>query len=157
MIGYNEILRSVDLENIASSSTIDSNSINRNYKLRQTAIFNALREANPHLKSKELAEQMGTSPSTLQRIRKDLNMKSPYRYDIATPKRKKKDDTQTSSMEKETEKPTTIVVSKPKGRPISKIRSNPPAGNNDEIASHSFVTNMDEINRQIDEGLKNIN
>ncbi len=90
MIGYNEILRSVDLENIASSPTIDSNSINRNYKLRQTAIFNALREANPHLKSKELAEQMGTSPSTLQRIRKDLNMKSPYRYDIATPKRNKK-------------------------------------------------------------------
>jgi hypothetical protein len=68
MIGYNEILRSVDLENIASSSTIDSNSINRNYKLRQTAIFNALREANPHLKAKEVAEQMGSSPSTLQRI-----------------------------------------------------------------------------------------
>ena len=27
---------------------------------------------------------MGTSPSTLQRIRKDINMKSPYRYDIQT-------------------------------------------------------------------------
>ena len=88
MLGYNEILKSVNLESIATSSDIDANSINRNYKLRQTAIFNALREANPHFSAKELAKEMGTSTSTLQRIRRDINMKSPYRYDISTPKRK---------------------------------------------------------------------
>ena len=82
MIGYSDILRNIDLETISSSANIDANSINRNYKLRQAAIFNAIKEANPHLKSKEIALQMGTSPSTLQRIRKDINMKSPYRYDI---------------------------------------------------------------------------
>jgi hypothetical protein len=52
MLGYNEILKSANLENIASSSDIDANSINRNYKLRQAAIFYALREVNPHFSAK---------------------------------------------------------------------------------------------------------
>ena len=50
MIGYNDILKSIDLEKLSISSDLDPNSLNRNYKLRQVAIFNALREANHHLK-----------------------------------------------------------------------------------------------------------
>ena len=89
MTGYNEILKSLDLSIISQNSEMDANLLNKNFKLRQAAIFNTLREANPQITSKDLARQMGTSTTTLQRIRKDLNMASPYRYDISKSKKKK--------------------------------------------------------------------
>jgi AraC-like DNA-binding protein len=171
MIGYNDILKSINLEAIATSSDIDSNSINRNYKLRQAAIFNALREANPHLNAKELAQQMGTSTSTLQRIRKDINMKSPYHYDISSPKRKnhevqrahKNESELTQRSENITASDTKRLLSKvlpPQSEPNKKSTStrnnkrlsNPVAGNglgdevkvcaNETIVDGNYIDNL---------------
>ena len=71
--------------------------ISRQYKLSQIARFMEAKEANPTLKQKELARLLDVSESTIKRTRKDLNMKSPYRYDISLPKKTSKPDTKATS------------------------------------------------------------
>jgi hypothetical protein len=89
MSNLNQAIHNISLTNVSNTATIDSNLLNRHYKLEQVLIFNEIRKNNPHLNQKDIAAQMGTSVTSLQRIRKDLAMKSPYRYDIATRKKPK--------------------------------------------------------------------
>jgi len=144
MASYSEILKSINLEAIALSSDMDSNTINRNYKLRQVAIFNALREANPHLTAKELASQMGTSASTLQRIRKDINMKSPYRYDKIIQKHN-------GTKQSNEQEPHTVKISEQKvtiRNDVPQIKKGRPRkDNNNQVAG--------DIDNDVDELLKN--
>ena len=41
--------------------------------------FMSIKFANPKMKQSEIANQLGSSSSTLQRYRNDINMLSPYR------------------------------------------------------------------------------
>ena len=83
---------SILLQGIATIGSMDPNIINEHYKLEILAKFNEARLANPNIKSNELAHMIGTSDSTLKRIRRDLAIKSPYRYDIPIKNKSKKKD-----------------------------------------------------------------
>jgi len=80
MANIAEMLNKIDLVHISDSANINPDAITKAYKLQQLALFSTLRAHNPHLKANELAKQMGTSSTTLRRMRDDVNMASPYRY-----------------------------------------------------------------------------
>jgi hypothetical protein len=70
------------LQSIAVTGNIDANLINRNFKLEKLAKFNEMKLEHPKMKQVDICRLIGTSDSTLKRIRKDLNVSSPYRFDI---------------------------------------------------------------------------
>ena len=70
---------SFSLQQIQKTSSLDANSISRQYKLNLMADFMRVKYENPKLKQSEIANQLGMSSSTLQRYRNDINMLSPYR------------------------------------------------------------------------------
>ena len=70
---------SFSLQQKQKTSNLDANLISRQYKLNLMADFMRLKYENPKLKQSEIANQLGLSPSTLQRYRNDINMLSPYR------------------------------------------------------------------------------
>jgi len=81
MANIGEMLNKIDLVRISNSANINPKSLNpKAYKLQQLALFSTLRAHNPHLRANEIAKQMGTSSTTLRRMRDDVNMSSPYRY-----------------------------------------------------------------------------
>ena len=51
-------------------------------KYRTLLRFSEARRLNPHASQSQLCKSIGTSPSTMERIRKDLNVTSPYRYSV---------------------------------------------------------------------------
>lgn len=72
-----------NLLEIQSLSNFDPNNLNKIYKLDLMNKFMNAKTANPHLNQEQLCRMIGTSPSTIKRIRMDLNIKSPYRYDVS--------------------------------------------------------------------------
>ena len=79
------------LQQIPKTSNLDANLISRQYKLNLKADFMRLKNENPKLKQSEIANQLGSSSSTLRRYRNDINMLSPYRINTNnTEKRSKK-------------------------------------------------------------------
>ena len=70
---------SFSLQQIQKTSNLDANLISRQYKLNLMADFIRVKYENPRMKQCEIANQLGMSPSTLQRYRNDINMLSPYR------------------------------------------------------------------------------
>ena len=67
------------LQQISKTSNLDANLISRHYKLNLMAYVVRVKNENPNLKQSEIANQLGSSSSTLQRYRNDINMLSPYR------------------------------------------------------------------------------
>ena len=83
--------KSFSLQQIQKTSNLDANLISRQCKLNLMADFMRLKYENPKLKQPEIANQLSSSSSTLQRYRNDINMLSPYRIQsINTNKRTKK-------------------------------------------------------------------
>ena len=70
---------SFSLQQIQKTSNLDANLISRQYKLNLMADFMRVKYENPRMKQCEIANQLGMSPSTLQRYRNDIIMLSPYR------------------------------------------------------------------------------
>jgi predicted DNA-binding protein (UPF0251 family) len=56
--------------------------IKRFYQMKDIIKFAQLKSENRGVKQAELAKKMGTSKSSLQRTRKDLNLSSFYRHDV---------------------------------------------------------------------------
>ena len=78
------------LEQIQKTSNLDANLISRQYKLNLMADFMKIKYENPKMKQTEIANQLGMSPSTLQRYRNDINMLSPYRINPNNTKKRSK-------------------------------------------------------------------
>ena len=149
--------RSSMLSDIHASANMDANLINRDYKLQMVARFNQARLANPHLKSNEIAHMIGSSDATIKRIRQDINMKSPYRYDISTRKPKKPNEVrQTSEVQPITTNPrapTTVpkaAPKAPKGNP-KKTKKSDIGGRDELIATEYTASNIAEAKRLLAE------
>ena len=70
------------LRQISRTSNLDANLISRQYKLNLMADFMRVKYENPKLKQSEIANQVSLSTSTLQGVRNDKNMLSPYRIHL---------------------------------------------------------------------------
>ena len=104
-----------NLSNIKHLIDFDPNGLNRLYKLNIANKFMNVKAANPSLTQDQLCKMIGTSSSTMKRIRTDLNLTSPYRYDVPLKHKQKKKETEIKT---ETEKQT---ITKPnRGRPKKK-------------------------------------
>lgn len=86
----NETLKKINLQTFADEGALDVNLLQRRTKVMKTAVFNQIMLEHPEYTNKQICDAMNISPSTMCRIRRDLGAKSPYRYDIPTPKRNKK-------------------------------------------------------------------
>ena len=78
------------LQQIQRTSNLDANLISRKYKLNLMADFMKVKYENPKMKQSEIANQLGMSPSTLQRYRNDVNMLSQYRINPNNTKKRTK-------------------------------------------------------------------
>ena len=119
----------INLKSLAEEGAIDANLIQRQAKVENVAVYMQIKKDNPDLKNAEICSAMNMSASTMRRIRKDLAVSSPYRYDIPTKKSKPKPETNskliastitTSKSESETQPIITVqktVSKKPVGRP----------------------------------------
>jgi hypothetical protein len=152
---------SLYLQAIAQTATLDPNLLNKHFKLEQVARFNELRLANPRLKQNEIAHLMGTSDSTLKRIRKDLGLGSAYRYDIPVFTSKKKINEEDKVKE---ENPKKTRGRKKKSETIqltnNRNRSKTPNkkddyGGTEELPRETYVN--DDESEDIEEILKQVN
>ena len=80
------------LEQIFKTGNMDSDLITRQYFLDLNAKFMQEKSLNPKLKQSEIAKQLNLSTSTIQRSTKEINMKSPNRYQNSNEKRQKISD-----------------------------------------------------------------
>ena len=78
----------ISLKSLAEEGAIDANLIQRQAKVENVAVYMQIKKDNPELKNNDICAAMGISASTMRRVRKDLAVSSPYRYDI--PMRKTK-------------------------------------------------------------------
>ena len=62
---------------------IDGNSIKRASKLEKIAIYEELKSEHPDWHNDQICAAMQSSISTMSRIRRDLGVKSSWRYDIS--------------------------------------------------------------------------
>ena len=62
------------LEQISKTGNLDSNLILRHYKLDLMARFMEIKFLNPKLRQDQVAKDLGSSSSTLQRYRIEINM-----------------------------------------------------------------------------------
>ena len=85
------IRNSGGLKFMADEALIDANLLQKQIKVEKIAIFSQIKMDNPKMTNKEICEHMGLSETTMRRIRKDLNVSSPFRYELAmrksTPKK----------------------------------------------------------------------
>ena len=70
---------SFSLQQIQKTSNLDANLISRQYKLNLMADFMKFKYENPRMKQSEIANQIGSSTSTLERYRNDISVLSPCR------------------------------------------------------------------------------
>ena len=81
------------------TSNLDAKLISREYKLNLMADFMRMKYENPKMKQSEIANHLGSSSSTLERYRNDINMLSPYRIQSNnTNKRTKKSSNNNSNI-----------------------------------------------------------
>ena len=79
------------LNEINKTANMNPNLLTRHYKLKLMNDFMCIKYQNPKMKQSEIANQLNSSSSTLQRYRNDKNMLSPYRIQTNnTNKRTKK-------------------------------------------------------------------
>ena len=83
-----KIRESGGLLNIAQEASVDANLLQRQLKVEKIAIFAEIMKEYPNMNNKQICEQMNVSETTMRRIRKDLGVNSPYRYEIASRKNK---------------------------------------------------------------------
>ena len=82
--------KSFSLQQIQKTSNLDAKLISRQYKPNLMADFMRVKYKNPRMKQSEIANQLGMSSLTLQRIRNDINMLSPYRTTSNNTKKRSK-------------------------------------------------------------------
>ena len=78
------------LEKISKTGNLDSNLILRHYELKLMARFIESKPFNQLLGQNQKAKELGSSSSTLQRHRQDVNRLSPYRIPSNSYRRRQK-------------------------------------------------------------------
>jgi hypothetical protein len=149
----NETLKKINLQTFADEGALDVNLLQRRTKIMKTAVFNQIMLEHPEYKNKQICDAMNISPSTMCRIRRDLGAKSPYRYDIVTPKRNKK---VLDSEESKKSIDSNISTQKPKQSkilPTSKKVGRPKK--NDSITQNIPTDNDISSDAEVDELLQN--
>jgi hypothetical protein len=135
-----EINSKIDLHAIADESLIDGNSIQRSARLKKIALFSQLQQKYSHMKysNSEICDLMNISPSTMSRIRRELDVVSPYRYEKTKTNRtsKPKDKVEPIDKETNTAKSTKRAI-KPKGSV-----KNIPAGDNMYLSSDNEIDDL---------------
>jgi ribosomal protein L1 len=152
----NETLKKINLQTFADEGALDVNLLQRRTKVMKTAVFNQIMLEHPEYNNKQICDAMNISPSTMCRIRRDLGAKSPYRYDIPTPKRKTKvsdldeqNNNNTDSKVKTTQKSDSninLTIPKKSGRP----KRNDVLSNKNIVAGSGDFDSMD-INEYINQ------
>lgn len=72
----------MDLNELKLLSDLNPENINNVYKTKMIIDFMNIKIEQPNLSQNQICSKLGISSSTIKRIRQDLNVKSPYRYDI---------------------------------------------------------------------------
>ena len=67
-------------------SNFDPNLITKFSKMKKLLQFEEAKSAQPNLTQDQICKKIGISTSSMQRIRKDVNMQSPYKYIIPAKK-----------------------------------------------------------------------
>ncbi len=70
------------LNSIKYTSTIVPDDIRKNMLMKKVLVFVQAKEEHPELTKPQLCKMIGISDSCLNRIMKDLNMKSFYRHEV---------------------------------------------------------------------------
>ena len=78
------------LNEINKTANLDPNLLTRHYKLKLMNDFMHIKYQNPQMKQSEIANHLNMSSSTLQRLRNDINMLSPYRISPNNVKKRSK-------------------------------------------------------------------
>jgi hypothetical protein len=141
-----EIKSKIDLNAIANESLVDGNSIQRSARLKKIALFSQLQEKYSHMKysNSEICDLMNISPSTMSRIRRELDVVSPYRYEntrYSRPKKKKENKETENEESKQTEK---IIHIKP-NTINSKKRTTKPKGSVENIPTDNDISSDAEV------------
>ena len=114
-------ISSMTLEEISRNSEIDPNAFSKVYKLQIIKDFTAIREKNKKLNQEQICKLLGTSVSTIIRIRKDLNIPSPFRYTVPI-NRKSRTKKKIDLKDVEKSNPIEINVKEPQARSKSSNR-----------------------------------
>lgn len=140
-----------DLTTVKNMRNFDYNDIKRYAMGDQYMRFYKAKIEYPHLNQQELCKKINISSSTLNRIRRDLDISSPYRYNVPLHKqiRTKRGETE----EKNFEQNTTKVSNQSVKRRSSKKRSIP----KDKIAAGDIYEDdkEDDINEEVNENYLN--
>ena len=80
----------MDLNELKLLSKINPENINNAYKTNLIIKFMNIKIEQPDLSQDQIFGKIGISSSTIKRIKQDLNVKSPYRYDIPLKSKKSK-------------------------------------------------------------------
>ena len=128
-----------DLEELVKMSQIDVTKINSDLlgkieKLRAITRFNDAKRRNPKASQKELCQSIGASVSTMERIRKDLSIPSPYRYTVSVKSETQKEKDKYKRMVYDAEKSGKITEDT-KGQLYTKINSGLGADLKQEVMS----------------------
>ena len=78
------------LNEINKFANMDPNLLIKHYQLKHMNDFMSLKYQNPKMKQSEIADQLSVSTSSIQRCRKEINMRSPYRTITNTTKKRQK-------------------------------------------------------------------
>ena len=78
------------LNEINKTANMDPNLLTRHYKLKLMNDFMKVKYQNPKMTQSEISNQPGMSSSTLQIVRNDINMLSPYRINPNNVKKRPK-------------------------------------------------------------------
>ncbi len=77
-----------EINDLLELDKINSESLVKNQKKKKIVQFLIQKDLQPNLTAHQLAKQVNSSLSTINRIRTDLNLKSFFRYDTPTKKTK---------------------------------------------------------------------
>ena len=131
------------IDNIMKASSFDPNEITKFSKIRQQINFQKIKDENPKLTQDQICKMMGTTSSTLNRNRHDINMNSPYIHPVPLKHSPKKHVHSSVNDISKKQVPGKVIqdTNKKKGRP--KIQSQ----NNNEIGgSLNIINNTLAIN-----------
>lgn len=81
-MNYNKIEKDIDILTKLDEISIDPKKLNQIYKLNLHNKFLLMKSEKPNLTQHQICKALGTSESTMKRIRKDLDIQSPYRFNI---------------------------------------------------------------------------
>ena len=84
------MINTPSLNEINENSTMDPNMLTKCYKLKLMNDFMIIKYQNPKMTQSEISSQLNMSPSTIKRLRNDINVFSLYRINSNNVKKQQK-------------------------------------------------------------------